>query len=572
MVAKEFTRRTVGLASIPQIKVSTGAAQTARNLATVFGGLSNDLERQIDTDRERAGAKQGKLAAATGSPVLKNEDTIFGRAFDDAALSTYATRIQIQARRKMVEFEAEYGKRPAEFKKRTSGYIEGVAQEAQNLSPELSVLFKEQMGLIQGQAAGRIFKNFVALKKEEHEGAIQSLGDVLGHDLGLVSPGLLSQDPDKQAEALATIEAGMSQFDIALKEVGVDGAPKIKPKEAEKKKLELRNTVLERSIQGWFGSLDDRSDAAEQLIQGKFDDKNVQTIFDMLDNKSQQRIKSGLIRDESRLATIANREREEGRERRKIQSTGIVRDILFGEGTVEQKGILFDIIKNDPDIPTTTTERVDAFIRNGGRDDGVDVEANVLDLERQILNGELRTDIEIINEANKVGGISLNTIRQRLLGLAAGTQDKEFKAALDEGQAQLGYDKSAAAAGLFPDARRKGLLLQARMLKFNRDNKEKIKAGADPEKIEDVFEYMEKQVAVLSKTLNQTAAVGIPSMVSQYNAAKLSGDPKQIARAKANLTKVIVSAGVVDFLTASASGFDPIAAIDELAKKNRGAQ
>lgn len=570
MVAREFTRRQVALTSVPAIRVSTAAARNAKDLANVLGGLSNELESQLDKERISAGTEQGGETGAKGPFVKKDPSTLFGRAFNDAALSSYATRMQILARTKLVELETEHSTSPARFEKSTTGFLEGAFQEARRVSPELAELFKVQMGLYQKQATGRVFDNFIKAERLTHERTISTLSDVLAHDLGIVGVDLLKGNPEEQAEALATISAGMDQLDIALMEKGGDGALKIKPEKAKKAQIELRNAVIERSIKGWFGSFDDRTEASEELLRGKFKDKNVQMVFDMLDDKVRRRVKSELIQDESRLATIANRQRDELEAGALVRDTETARDILFGETPIAEKTIQFRAIKNSPGLTTATVKMLDEFIRNGGRFEGVDIESNVLEIERKIRNGELESDIDVLSEVASQGGISFNTIRKQLIPLLEAQQDDEFKAALDEGQAILGYDKSAAAAGMFPDARRKGLLLQARMLKWKRERAAKVRAGAPDKGIDDVFEFMEKEVAGLQKTMNIKAAQSIPVLAEKYRNALSSGDAKRIAAAKTSLKGVLIEANIVDALTAATSAFDPLAAIEEHAKRIKG--
>lgn len=555
------------IASFPSIGISMGRARAFQGISAVLGNISDELEDQLDRTAVVQAKRKGTIAGAAGFPTLTGEATLAGEAFDSAARSSLANRIELQARGKLIEFEAKNLGNPAQFNKDATGFLSGMANEIQQVDPGLAVMFKAQMGLYQQSASNRLFGQFVKIQREEQEGVIKNLFDVLSRDVGKSAGELLTVDEDRQAEIFATMEAGVKRFNVALQTIGPDGQPLTKPGKAEKLRLDFQNVLLEKTIKGWFRSLEDRTKASEELLTEKFSNKDVGTIFGLLDEKSQNRIKSELIRDESRLATIGNRQREELEAIAETQATGIERDILFGDGTLPEKKRLFEIIRNSPHLTTAKINQLDAFIRNGGRDDGVDIESNVLELERAIRNSELDSDVEIINEAMEKGGVSLKTIRTRLIPLVEARQDKEFAAALDEGQARLGYDRSAASAGLFPDRARKGLLLEARMLKFKRENEEKIKTG---QPVENVFVFMEKEVAILQKSINQTAAMGLPIMVQKYRAAQLSGSAKQIASARSALVAVLVASGVVDALTASSGGFDPLAAIDQKAKEIRG--
>lgn len=553
--------------SFPSISISMGRARAFQGIASILGGITSELEDQADDAAVIQAKRKAVIAAATGAPELTGESTLAGAAFDAAALSTYSNRIEIQARQRLVELEAENPANPAEFHKKATGYLSGVTTEINNVDEGLAVLFQAQMELYRAQAAGRISKQFNKVQKEIHEGVVKNLSDVLSRDVGKAVGGLLTGPEELQIEAIAAFTAGINRHEVALNEIGADGQTKIKPEKIVELSIEFRDGLMEKAIKGWFGSFDDRTEASEELFTGKFKNETVQILFDALDGKSQNRIKSELIRDESRLAAIANRRREELEGIAEERAIEMERDILFGENSDFKRNLLFNIIRNSPHLTTARVERLDAFIRNGGRDEGVDIQRNVLEVERLIRNKDLASDVAIINEVIERGGVSLETMRTRLIPLMEAMQDEEWADALREGQARLGYDKSAASAGLFPDRRDKALKLEAQMLELKRLNDEKRKAG---EPIEDVVEFMQKKVALHQKSINQTAALGLPIMAQKYRSAQLSGSAKQIASARSALIAVLVSAGVVDALTASSGGFDPLAAIDQRAKQIRG--
>lgn len=317
-----------------------------------------------------------------------------------------------------------------------------------------------------------------------------------------------------------------------------------------------KSALAQGAVRGWFKSQHDRYGAAEALYSGNVPDKELSGLLNSMAPAERSQLLNRIIDDSSKLVAIGNQQREAGRAQLKERDEGILRNVFFDPRlSLEERSANLDVIRRSPHLSVEAIKAAEKFVRDGARDTGLDVEADQLKLERAVRNDELKTDVQIIDYVARNNlQVSTNSIRERIIPLLESKRDKLFSNALDWGESELGYDKSAAASGIaiFADKADKAAKYRAEMLDWRRRNPDG-----------DVWAYAKTVTDRLKSQGNAQASASLPVLVESYRGALAKKDPASIAAAKTALTQTMISAGMVDPLTASRSDFDPMNIIDQ---------
>lgn len=329
------------------------------------------------------------------------------------------------------------------------------------------------------------------------------------------------------------------------------------PDELMQKAVEAKTAIASAAVRGWAKTQPDRYAAAEALYSGNIPDPELRALYNSLTPQARSSLFSGVLTEQSKLATISNANREAARAAQRDAAEANVKRFFFDPSvTPEQRQDALAWARMSQHVDEQVVRRMEDFVMSGGRDASRDKASDVLALERAVRNNEVSSDVQAIDYAAKKGlTVSLETMRTRIIPLLESKTDKLFEDAITWGESELGYDKSAAASGLqiFADKADKAAKFRADMLNWRRDNK-----GGDP------WSQAKEVVGRLSKQGNAGAAKVIPTLVQQYRQALTTGNAAAIGSARTALTSTMIEAGYVDPLKAASENFDPIKVIEQL--------
>lgn len=318
---------------------------------------------------------------------------------------------------------------------------------------------------------------------------------------------------------------------------------------------EGKSLIIQGAVQGFFNRTNDRLAAAEAVLNGDIRSiagDRMQELWDTLSKKDRDALATKVVQAQSQLSTARQAERAEQDRRGKLAADAEVkRLILDPEVTPDDRAAGVSRMRTNPYVSPDTAKALDKFVREGGKED---IEAHVFAAEREIRNGRIRTDDQLIEAMGRDRWqLSIETLRKRLVPMIETHQEKTFTDVLEWGRAQLGINKeSGIAARLSPSTVDKDKLLEAQL----RDYRQRDKGG-------DLWSFGRKAVEDVQKTVVSTAERSIPSLAAQYRRAVQQKDRSAISLAHQALTSTLVEAGWATPGEAARSDFDPLAVIDK---------
>lgn len=315
-------------------------------------------------------------------------------------------------------------------------------------------------------------------------------------------------------------------------------------------------------VRGWFNSQPDRLGALEQVVTGKFDDKRIADTWALLKPSDRDALRSRLATDAARIATVQNQQDKEREDAEKEADLTTLKATLYDPTlSDDQRNANAARLMRSPHITEGQAKALDQAKRSGWRDSGVDIDEQVLLLNREIRNGTITTDVGVLDWVGNHGGVSSETVSKTFLPLVQQMNDradtaltKDWNDNLTWGQSLLGYDSKLANSGFVidKDVGERAMLFQADMLEYRRLNPK-----GDP-KTGSFHDYAEKRVSELRKMASTKAASTTTALVLAYQAALRDGSPAAKLAARNNLMQNLIQRGAPESILVDET-FDPLA-------------
>lgn len=258
-----------GVEAVPSLTVSTGHARNAEQTAAVTAKIAGLMADDLDRTAVRQAKRTGIIAGATGVPELKDDDTLSGSAFNDAAMSTYTNRVELNARAKLIELEATHKANPLEFKKAVEGYKAGVMGEMSSLTPELAPLFGAQFDALAGSSLAKIVATKNDLIAEDQKAVALRIADVLEKGLTDLAPDLMSKDVATATGAFNNITLSTARLGTVLNQKRADGMPLFKASEREKMLIDFEDAAMDMAVRGYIDASPSKFAALKELNAGR---------------------------------------------------------------------------------------------------------------------------------------------------------------------------------------------------------------------------------------------------------------------------------------------------------------
>jgi hypothetical protein len=103
-------------------------AETAQQLATALSSFSRQAGQAYGLARSEQGAKEG--AQVEGTPKLKSNFTLYGRAYNNSALRNYAISQHTEIEKELGRIESESEANPDAFQEKAEGFRKGLMKAA----------------------------------------------------------------------------------------------------------------------------------------------------------------------------------------------------------------------------------------------------------------------------------------------------------------------------------------------------------------------------------------------------------------------------------------------------------
>lgn len=261
----------IGGGQIPTIQYSTGNARALQEFSRNLFNLSGQFEDQLDAQAEAEAQTQGALDGAKGEFELQNYGTIRGRAYNKAAVETFAATIDTQSMVKLNALQQQFWNDPAGLEREWNNWRTGYKQELEKRSPEQAIAFDNRAQIRGLPAIEQARDTAYKLTRSEADAALIENEAALRSEIKNVSSDLFSENPDRSRAAANAI--GMVQNDfmkIYSAKDPISGRPLYSPEEIAKAKKSFTDLTMSQAALSWFDEQPDKAGAYLKFASGEF--------------------------------------------------------------------------------------------------------------------------------------------------------------------------------------------------------------------------------------------------------------------------------------------------------------
>lgn len=318
------------------------------------------------------------------------------------------------------------------------------------------------------------------------------------------------------------------------------------------------DTITRSAIKGWFNEQPDKLFAVDSLINGTIEDPDAKMLWGSLGPKDREGLVDRLLTEHSKLTTLQNARRDEGRKEMKIAADYAMKQFFSKDTKPEERAEIIDRLRASEFVSQEMVHKMDQFHRNGGNL-GEDVQKDVLTMEAEVRHGRITSDTQALEYMAKNDlQVSIETMRTRVVPLIEANRDDAFKTAMTRMMANVG----AAPVGMIQmpgddPVAVKAARASAQLLQFRRLNPEgDFEAEADR-----IAARIQKDTSAGSLNL-------LPILRQQYEAALASKNATAIANARTVLIATMMEAGLVTGLEAQSPSYNPLQTLDKAGQPN----
>lgn len=261
----------IGAGSIPTIQYSTGAARALQQFSRDLFSLSDQFEDQLDAQAEAEATNAGALAGVGGNFELQNYGTIRGRAYNKAAIETFAATLDTNSVLKLSELQQKHWNDPAGLEAAWNNYRQGVSQELSKVSPEQAVAFNNRNAIRGLPAVEQAKDTAYKLTRSQADAALVENEAALRAEIKNVSSDLFSDNPDRSraaAQAIGQVQA--DYMNIYRAKDPTTGKPLYTPEEVALAKKAFTDMTMSQAALSWFDEQPDKAGAYLKFVSGDF--------------------------------------------------------------------------------------------------------------------------------------------------------------------------------------------------------------------------------------------------------------------------------------------------------------
>ena len=258
--------RSAGSAGQPvPIRYSGGLAKAAADFANASFAVAEEFDRQDDLAAAREGRREGQLV---GVPDMEREDTIRGRAFNDAALETYVNKVDLSTRQKLTELSIKHAADPAGFATASEAYLQGIESEVQTTAPWMLPALRQQFDLSRATKAGEIGNRYQNIVTNDQLATANALIEQMGREHELEGSALFDPDPREASKYAGKLVQDWARINSILSGRKPDGTPRFKATDREKVRREFFDRAYRGAALGWIDTQPDKLKAWRQVQKG----------------------------------------------------------------------------------------------------------------------------------------------------------------------------------------------------------------------------------------------------------------------------------------------------------------
>lgn len=258
---------------------ASNAGQAEFSLAETLRQMSSRMEDRLDiiaaTEARREGAFSG---SGINPPRLKDESTIRGRAYNEAAKDVFVTNADLNARKALNEYENEHSADPVKIKEKGRAYLDGVLPDIMGLDPQLAQRYRAEFELRLEDAAGRALDRQKAIARD------RQLEDALRHqmaiqdDLAASAAELFSGDGRDARVTFDRLLSNAAALVDTSSQIGPDGRPLFSAQQRVAAERDAEKIVSQQVGLAWMRSQPDMITAFNRW-------QNEEATFELVDDE-----------------------------------------------------------------------------------------------------------------------------------------------------------------------------------------------------------------------------------------------------------------------------------------------
>jgi hypothetical protein len=261
----------IGAGQIPTIQFSSGNARALQQFSRDLFAVSSQMEDTLDKQAEAEATTQGALSGASGDIQLQDYGTIRGRAYNKAAVETFAATLDTRSVQKLNELQNTYWNNPAKLQSEWDNWRTGVRQELSAVSPEQAVAFDNRTAIRGIPAVEQAKDTVYKLTRSEADAALIEQEASLRSEVKTLGADLFSENPDRSRASANAIQMLRNDFMRTYSAVDpTTGKPLYSPEEVAKAKKSFNDTVMSQATLSWFDEQQDKAGAYMKFIGGDF--------------------------------------------------------------------------------------------------------------------------------------------------------------------------------------------------------------------------------------------------------------------------------------------------------------
>lgn len=438
MVMPRYQRAGIQISGMPQVTTAglQESARTAQTLSQAMDRVSSFAFKQAATQAEIEGKEFGALNAPTVEQIAAakstggsledlvpgDRGTIFGRAARGVALDSVTTAMELEARKSVVELEAQYEAGDISLVQLQTG-LESISEQQTSIMREISPLaaqkFSASIGVVSNAAyLGAAKKEAVRARKDleiQYRAGVDTLmrnaesivraGDTLGEDGGIVTV-------DQKIQLIR------DQITVAAQELDDPNFYQTKIKELDAAVTQAKIGVV--MDEGMINPA-----VALRVFQGegKFEDSEVQATFESMTNAERRELRNQLRSALSEDLSLASARESATERKRAKQSESIQADVVSALVNGDQEGAIAALDRLRDVDEGAYASKAAAVYADPGKDD----RETVVALRQLALRNEL-TAVRI-DSAMASGQLSMERYKE-FMGDLENQQNQKYNKAI----------------------------------------------------------------------------------------------------------------------------------------------
>lgn len=266
----DFTQPTIAK---PTVSPNMSGVNLLKQVSRTLGAIGEQQMAEWQEATVKKSAKEGLMEGTQEQPKYREEGTLSADAFNQAALKSYTTNMEMKASSKMAAFSNDYKNDPEGYQKASDSYINGLREElvANKQTEGMAKLMEGRLRLDQQSAGYNISKTYMANQtaqlRVENDNLLQTIRTNTYREAG----GIFSNDPTSKNLALQRFALNKQALDASLHQVGPDGTPIFTAEAISARQKNFHNEFYSRGVKDWVSENEISASDYNKIKNGDLD-------------------------------------------------------------------------------------------------------------------------------------------------------------------------------------------------------------------------------------------------------------------------------------------------------------